>query len=101
MVNIEHYPKDFQEFLAQFRSEDDCWKYIFEIRWLNGFICSKCNRNNYWMTEQKLMHCSNCGYQTSITKGTIFQGTRKPLLLWFHNIWWVVAQKTGANCFIV
>lgn len=99
MVNIEHYPKDFQEFLAQFKSEDDCWKYIFEIRWPNGFICSKCNGNNYWLTEQKLMHCSNCEHQTSITKGTIFQGTRKPLLLWFHIIWWVVAQKTGASAY--
>lgn len=99
MVNIEHYPKDFQEFLCQFKSEDDCWNYIFEIRWPNGFICSKCNGNNYWLTGQKLMHCSNCGHQTSITKGTIFQGTRKPLLLWFHIIWWVVAQKTGASAY--
>lgn len=99
MANIEHYPKDFQEFLAQFKSEDDCWNYIFEIRWPNGFICSKCNGTNYWLTERKLMHCSNCEYQTSITKGTIFQGTRKPLLLWFHIIWWVVAQKTGASAY--
>jgi len=99
MVNIEHYPKDFQEFLAQFKSEDDCWNYIFEIRWPNGFICPKCNSKNYWLTEKKLMHCSNCGHQTSITKGTIFQGTRKPLLLWLHIIWWVVAQKTGASAY--
>ena len=55
MVNIEHYPKDFQEFLSQCKSENDCWDYIFEIRWPNGFICSKCNGDNYWLTEQKLL----------------------------------------------
>jgi hypothetical protein len=27
-----------------------------------------------------LIHCSSCENQTSITGGTIFQGTRKPLL---------------------
>jgi transposase-like protein len=46
-----------------------------------------------------LIHCSSCENQTSITGGTIFQGTRKPLLLWFHIIWWVVAQKTGASAY--
>lgn len=98
MSNQEHYPKDFQEFLVQFKSEEDCWNYIFEIRWPNGFTCPKCNDNNkYWLTEQKLIHCSSCGYQASVTGGTIFHGTRKPLMLWFHIMWWVVAQKTGAS----
>lgn len=93
----EHYPKDFQEFLNQFKGEEDCWNYIFELRWPNGYTCSRCNSNKFWLTEKKLIHCSSCENQTSITGGTIFQGTRKPLLLWFHIIWWVVAQKTGAS----
>lgn len=98
MISNEHYPKDFQEFLAQFRSEEDCWNYIFEIRWPNGFVCPKCRGSNkYWLTEQKLIHCSSCGHQASVTGGTIFHGTRKPLLLWFHIMWWVVAQKTGTS----
>jgi len=29
MAKEERYPKDFQEFLAQFKNEDDCWDYIF------------------------------------------------------------------------
>ena len=99
MDNIEHYPKDFQEFLNQFKDEEDCWNYIFELRWPNGYSCSRCNSNKYWLTEKRLIHCSSCEYQTSITGGTIFQGTRKPLLLLFHIIWWVVAQKTGASAY--
>ncbi len=97
MISNEHYPKDFQEFLAQFKSEVDCWNYISEIRWPNGFVCPKCTGIKYWLTEQKLIHCSACGHQASVTGGTIFHGTRKPLLLWFHIMWWVVAQKTGAS----
>ena len=97
MNNIERYPKHFQEFLIQFRNEEDCWNYIFDIRWPNGFVCPKCSGSKYCITEHKLMHCTSCGHQTSVTSGTIFHGTRKPLLLWFHIMWWVVAQKTGAS----
>lgn len=99
MVRQEIYPKDFQEFLEFFKTEDDCWNYLFNIRWPDGYICSKCQSEKYWLTEKRLIHCVNCEHQASITAGTIFQGTRKPLLLWFHIIWWVVAQKTGASAY--
>jgi transposase-like protein len=97
MTKIEKYPKDFQEFLFQFRTDDDCWDYLFELRWPDGFACPICGGKEYCLTGKKLVHCNKCGHQTSITSGTIFQGTRKPLILWFHIIWWVVAQKTGAS----
>jgi transposase-like protein/Zn ribbon nucleic-acid-binding protein len=98
-MNIEEkYPKDFQEFLAQFKDEDACKQYLFDIRWSSGYVCPKCNsESKYWITAQNLIHCSVCGHQNSLTAGTIFHGTRKPLLLWFHIMWWVVAQKTGVS----
>lgn len=99
MVNQERYPKNFQEFLEQFSTEDDCWNYLFDMRWPTGYTCPKCNSEKHWITEKRLIHCVNCGHQSSITAGTIFHGTRKPLLLWFHIIWWVVAQKTGASAY--
>ena len=33
----------------------------------------------------------------SVTAGTIFQGTRKPLQMWFRAMWWVTSQKNGAS----
>jgi hypothetical protein len=41
--------------------------------------------------------CSACQYQASVTAGTIFQDTRKPLTLWFRVMWWVTTQKNGAS----
>jgi len=98
-MNIEEkYPKDFQEFLAQFTDEYACRQYLFDIRWSCGYVCPKCkSESKYWITAQNLIHCSVCGHQNSLTAGTIFHGTRKPLLLWFHIMWWVVAQKTGVS----
>lgn len=93
MQKEELYPKDFQEFLTQFKNEDDCWGYIFQMRWSDGYICSKCKSSKYWLTQEKIIHCSSCGYETAVTRGTIFHKTRKPLLLWFHIMWWVWLQK--------
>ena len=99
MINIEKYPKNFQEFLAQFPDENACWQYLIEMRWPEGYVCSKCKSKKYWLTAKHKIHCSKCGKEYSITSGTIFQGTKKPILLWFHIIWWVVAQKTGASAY--
>jgi hypothetical protein len=44
-----------------------------------------------------LLRCRSCQYKLSLTAGTIFEGTRKPLLMWFRAIWWVVGQKNGAS----
>jgi transposase-like protein len=98
MKTEEKYPKDFQEFLEQFKDKASCRQYLFEMRWPHGFICPKCMENTkYWLTAENVIHCGICGHQASLTAGTIFHGTRKPLLLWFHIMWWVVAQKTGVS----
>ena len=41
--------------------------------------------------------CVGCGYQATVTAGTIFERTRTPLVLWFRVIWWVTSQKNGAS----
>jgi len=99
MNTDEKYPVDFQEFLAQFPDEQSCWKYLIDIRWPEGYVCSGCNSEDYWFTAKHKIHCSSCEKEFSITSGTIFQDSKKPLLLWFHIMWWVVAQKTGASAY--
>ena len=97
MSEQKDYPETYEEFLEWFKTENDCIEYIIRIRWPNGFICPKCTSIKAWKTAAGLMHCSSCGHQTSITAGTVFQGTRKPLRLWFNVIWWVMSQKTGVS----
>jgi hypothetical protein len=50
-----------------------------------------------WHSSDGLIRCSSCGYKTSVIAGTIFKGTRKPLVLWFRAIWWVTSQKNGSS----
>lgn len=96
-MDHEDYPKDFEEFITKFVTEKDCYAYIKSLRWPKGFVCPRCQGKEAWETQRNLLHCVNCGRQTSITAGTIFQGTRKPLRLWFHVMWWIMSQKNGAS----
>jgi transposase-like protein len=47
--------------------------------------------------ERGLYLCQGCRYQSSVTAGTIFAGTRKPLRQWFLAIWHVTNQKQGVS----
>ena len=97
MSKDEDYPQTYEDFLEWFKTEEDCINYISKIRWQDGFKCPKCFSTKAWSTSKGLMHCYNCGHQTSVIAGTLFQGTRKPLRLWFSVIWWVVSQKNGSS----
>ena len=43
------------------------------------------------------MVCTRCRHETSITAGTLFEMTHKPLRLWFKAMWLATSQKTGAS----
>ena len=41
--------------------------------------------------------CASCGHQVSLTAGTVFQGTRKPLRLWFRVMAQFLTAKSGCS----
>jgi len=91
------YPRTFEEFIEWFSTEDDCAAYLEWIRWPNGFACPGCGSTKAWRTERGLWHCQGCNRQSSVTVGTVFEDSRKPLRLWFHVMWLMMAQKTGLS----
>ncbi|MGH9366302.1 MAG: transposase, partial [Thermoanaerobaculia bacterium] len=95
---MEDYPRSLGEFEQRFSSEAACRAYLVQVRWPNGFRCPCCGGSRAWPTGRgDLMECSGCRRQTSITAGTVFEGTRKPLLMWFRAMWWMTSQKTGVS----
>src|SRR5712691_10101572 len=94
---MEDYPRNLSELEARFSSEAACREYLFQLRWPDGFRCPRCGSAKCWPLRSVLLECGNCGYQTSVTAGTIFQDTRKPLALWFRMMWWVTSLKNGAS----
>ena len=85
------------EFETRFSTEEACRKYIYQLRWPEGFVCPRCGGHKGWRTDRGLIVCPACGHNTSITASTIFENTRKPLMLWFRAMWWITSLKTGAS----
>ena len=91
------YPRTLQEFDMWFSTEQACSEYLLRLRWPQGFVCPVCSEPKGWKIGADLMRCATCRHNVSVTAGTIFQGTRKPLKLWFQAIWYVTSQKFGGN----
>src|ERR1035441_4129599 len=98
---MEEYPRDLSGFEAWFATEQACRDYLFRLRWPEGFRCPRCDGDQYWPVRLILLEWRKCGHQTSVTAGTIFQDTRKPLVDWFRAMYWVTnaedrCQRPGA-----
>ena len=94
---MEDYPRDQLEFESRFAGEEACRDYLFALRWPEGFRCPRCGHERAWPVRKVWFECARCGRQTSVTAGTIFQDTRKPLRLWFRAMWTITTQKNGAS----
>src|SRR6266849_4172247 len=94
---MEDYPRTLQEFEARFSSEEGCRAYLSQLRWPDGFRCPRCGGGKAWAVRATLFQCSGCEHQTSVTAGTVFQDTRKPLVIWFRAMWYVTSQKNEAS----
>ena len=94
---MEDYPRTLMQFKERFITEAACIQYLASLRWPDGFCCPECDHNEAWETKRGLFQCRKCRRQTSVTAGTIFHDSRKPLRLWFEAMWHITSQKYGAN----
>jgi transposase-like protein len=96
-VMAETYPRSLSEFERQFASEHACRDYLMQLRWPGGFCCPGCGGGEFWTSRRGLLVCRDCQRQVSVTAGTIFQGSHKPLSQWFRAMWYVTGSKSGAS----
>ena len=90
------------DFLNRFTSEDDCFQYLIEKRWPNGFRCPKCdNQKAYFIEKQRLFQCTVCRHQTSVTAGTVFHRLRHPLLTLFWAVYLIATSKKGMSTMVI
>jgi len=94
---MEDYPKTISEFEERFATEEAYRRYLAQLRWPQGFCCPRCGGDATWFTKRGLYRCRKCDVQVSVTAGTIFQDTRKPLIHWFRAMWYVTSQKHGVS----
>lgn len=93
----ESYPANLMDLMNMFPTEEACLEYLIRIRWPEGYRCLQCGSASYWKKARGLFYCRDCTYEGSVSRGTLFHDTHKPLRLWFHAIWYVVNQKNGVS----
>lgn len=92
------YPRTFQEFEEWFATEAHCRNYLARLRWPTEFRCPRCgSRDEPWVTARGDLRCKGCRCDISLTGGTLFEGTRKPLQDGYRAMWFVTSQKHGAS----
>ena len=94
---MEDYPRTLMELEQRFSTEEACREYLWTLRYPEGFLCPRCQGEACWPSSRGRRVCAACGYQATVTAGTIFERTRMPLTVWFRAIWWVTSQKNGAS----
>jgi len=92
-----NYPANQMEFEDMFNTEQDCIGYLIAMRWPHGFECPVCGSVRSWKKSKGRFECIDCHRETTVTNGTIFHKSTKPLLIWFRAIWWMVAKKNGVS----
>jgi transposase-like protein len=95
---VNDYPRTWSEFLDWFSSEEACLAYLERLRWPLGFVCPSCaTMAAPSRASRGRLLCKDCGHQSTVTAGTIFDKTRTPLKVWLAAAWYVTNQKQGVN----
>lgn len=94
---MEDYPEDMAGLIRRFRTEEDCLAYLESLRWPEGWRCTRCGCTEFWRKTRGRLLCRSCRSEETVTAGTLFDRSHKPLRLWFQAIWYVVGQKNGVS----
>jgi transposase-like protein len=102
---------DIRKVNAKFGSDEDCLKYIQEMRWPDGVVrCPECGSKDVKRIERSVAKkgknkrgwfflCGekSCHNQFSPTSGTLFHDTHLPLIVWFHAMTLILNAKKGIS----
>lgn len=85
-------------FYKRFQTDEDCLKYLSEIKWENGFVCKKCGNTTFCKGKKNYSHrCNKCKYDESPTAGTMFDKLKFSLLIAFHICFKISTKKKGMS----
>ena len=86
------------EFTARYGTDDACRSALFSARWPEGFRCPKCGATRVYARRDRPLHeCAACGYQASVTAGTIFHRSHVALSKWFLAMYLNAESKRGIS----
>jgi len=92
------FPKSLAEFQQRFSTEEECEAYLRQSRWPDGFVCPQCGgKGAYELPRRGLCQCKACGYQVSLTAGTVMHRTHVALVQWFRAAYLMTTLTPGIS----
>lgn len=84
---------DFDEFKLIFPDGFACQKYLNNLKAGVPYGCGKCGNDKYFESGKRFSRrCTRCGYNESITSGTIFKGLKFPIEKAFYIVYLVLVD---------
>lgn len=85
-------------FNKKFKDNKDCYQYLSEVKWQEGFACKKCKNNTYYNGKKPFSRrCLKCKYDESPTVNTMFEKLKFPILIAFHIAFKISTKKKGMS----
>ena len=76
------------EFAERFKTDEDCKKYLSEIKWAEHYVCRKCGHTKSQIRKDFSRTCNICSDTESSTANTLFHkvkfGLRKSFFMCFE-----------------
>jgi hypothetical protein len=88
------------EFFQHWGDEARCVAAVEQARWPAGFRCPCCGETAHCVLRvkaRKTFQCNGCHHQTSVIAGTLFEGTKLALTVWFLAMYLISQAKTGLS----
>ena len=86
------------EFSNTFSSNDDCLRYLCEMKWGKGYCCKVCGFDQYKKGRTSYhRRCKACLYDESPTANTLFHDLRIPLIKAFFMLFRLTTKKKGMS----
>ena len=86
------------EFIHRYGTEAKCYRALYKWRWPEGFRCPACAgraRSRFRRGDAIYYQCRACRHQTTLTAGTLLEGTKLPLRTWMLAMHLLTSTKTN------
>ena len=86
------------DLIDRYNCDDKCRDMLELLRWPTDVCCTRCGDTDVNELEKhNRWHCRGCGYQFSVTSGTIMHDSHLPLRKWFLAIYLMVESRKGMS----
>lgn len=85
------------QLVEKYNSRKKCCEFLESLRWPDGIQCPRCNSEKIYQVKTRFKYECECGYQFSVTSGTIFHRSHLPLQKWIIACMLIANAKKGIS----